>query len=56
MARLARQTDSAVHVVLAREPGVVEHAREAARLAGVGMSADLMAYTIRVRFDGRADA
>ena len=54
MARLARQTGLAVHVILAREPGVVEHAREAARGAGVDMSADLMAFSIRIRFDGGA--
>ena len=50
MARLARQTGSAVHVVVAREPGVVEHARAVARRSGLEMAADLMPYSVRVRF------
>jgi hypothetical protein len=50
MAQLARQTGSVVHVVIAREPGVVEHARRVARATGIEMSADLMAHSIRVRF------
>ena len=52
MAVLAHQTGSAVHVVLAREPGVVEHARNVARTTGVQVSVDLMAFSVRVRFDG----
>jgi hypothetical protein len=54
MAVLARQTGSVVHVVLAREPGAVEHARAVAREAGLDVSVDLMARTIRVRFAGTA--
>jgi hypothetical protein len=53
MAHLAQHTRCVVHVVVAREPGVVEHAREAGRRAGVRVSADLRAFTVRVRFDGR---
>ena len=52
MSVLAHQTRSAVHVVLAREPGVVEHARNVARTTGVQVSVDLMAFSVRVRFDG----
>jgi hypothetical protein len=50
MAHLARQTGLTVHVVLPREPGVVEHAREVASGAGVEVSVDLMAASIRARF------
>ena len=53
MAHLAQHARCVAHVVVAREPGVVEHAREAGRRAGVQVSADLMPFTIRVRFDGR---
>ena len=53
MARLAGQTSSAVHVIVAREPGVVEHARAVAHQAGVAISVDLRAYSVRVRFGGR---
>ena len=54
MASLARQTGSVVHVVVAREPGAAEHARWAAAAAGVPVSLDLMAGSLRARFDGRA--
>jgi hypothetical protein len=54
MAMLARQTGSVVHVVLAREPGAVEHARAVAKRAGVDISLDLTARSVRVRFDGCA--
>jgi pyruvoyl-dependent arginine decarboxylase (PvlArgDC) len=54
MALLARQTGSVVHVVLAREPGAVEHARAVAKAVGVDISIDLMAFSIRARFGGRA--
>lgn len=50
MVSLAQHTGLAVHVVLPREPGVIEHAREAARRAGLDVSADLMPFTVRVRF------
>jgi hypothetical protein len=53
MAVLSRQTGSVVHVVLAREPGTVEHARAVAEAAGVDVTIDLMAATIRVRFGGQ---
>jgi hypothetical protein len=52
MARMARATASVVHVVVQREPGVVENARAIAHDAGVAISVDLMAFTARVRFDG----
>jgi hypothetical protein len=53
IARLARRTGPVVHVVLPREPGVVEHARAVAQQAtAVEMSADLMVCCIRVRFSG----
>jgi hypothetical protein len=51
MALLARQTRFTVHVVVPREAHVVEHAREVARRAGVGVSVDLMAFSVRVRFE-----
>jgi hypothetical protein len=40
--------------VLAREPGVVEHARAVATEAGLDISVDVMARSIRVRFAGAA--
>ena len=55
MAGLACRTQSVVHVVVAREPGVVEHARAAARAVGLELSVDLMPHTIRVRFAGRVN-
>jgi hypothetical protein len=55
MAGLACRTRSVVHVVVAREPGVVEHARAAARAVGLELSVDLMPHTIRVRFAGRVN-
>jgi len=51
MARLARQTGLVVHLVVDREPGVVENAREVAYLAGVDLNVDVMARTVRLRFD-----
>ena len=53
MASLTRQTGSVAHVIVAREPGVVDHARGAARANGVALTADLMPYSIRVRFSPR---
>jgi hypothetical protein len=50
MAGMARQTGSVVHVVVEREPGVVEHARAAASAAGLDISVDLMPHSIRIRF------
>jgi hypothetical protein len=53
MARLAHQTQSVVHVVVPREQGVVESARGLAHIAGVEVGVDLMAVTVRCRFDGQ---
>jgi hypothetical protein len=53
MARLARQTGSVVHVLVPREAGAAEHARRAAAAVGVSVSVDLMACSLRARFDGR---
>jgi hypothetical protein len=52
MASMASQTGSVIHVVVARGPGLVDHARNLAEQAGLGISVDLMASSIRVRFDG----
>ena len=52
MAALARRTGSVVHVVVSREPGAAEYARRAAAAAGVPVSIDLMAGSLRARFDG----
>jgi 3-keto-L-gulonate-6-phosphate decarboxylase len=49
MARLAAHSGADVRVVVARAPGVVEHARATARAAGVGVSVDLMAHSVCVR-------
>ncbi len=54
MALLAQHTASVVHVVVPREPGVVDSARRLARRAGVELCVDLMPRTARVRFDGQA--
>jgi hypothetical protein len=54
MARLASQSGSVVHVVTAREPGVLRRARAAAAAAGVDITADVMNFSIRVRFSGSA--
>ena len=53
MAALARQAGSIVHVVVPREQGVIERARVLAERAGVDVSVDLMALTVRCRFDGQ---
>jgi hypothetical protein len=50
MARLARESNLVVHVVLPRGRGVVQHAREVARRAGVEAYADLRDQTVRIRF------
>ena len=50
MAALACQTRSVVHVVVQRQPGMAEHARSAARRAGVAVAIDMMPFTIRARF------
>ncbi len=52
-AGLARRTAAVVHVVVPREQGVVEQARVLAENAGVDVSVDLMALTVRCRFDGQ---
>jgi hypothetical protein len=54
MARMAYQTSGVVHVVVARAPGIVESARGVAARAAVAVTVDLMARTVRVRFDGQA--
>ena len=53
MARLARRTETVVHLVLPREPGIVENARVVAYHAGIEVSVDVLARTVRVRLDGR---
>jgi pyruvoyl-dependent arginine decarboxylase (PvlArgDC) len=53
MAALARQTGSVVHVVVPRVPGAAQHARQVAAAAGVAVSVDLMAGSLRARFDAR---
>ena len=50
MAQLARATNLVVHVVLARAPGVVEHARDTANKLGLECDADIRARSIRLRF------
>jgi hypothetical protein len=50
MADLARRSGSVVHVIVKREPNVVEHARELARRMGIDVQVDLMPYSVRVRF------
>jgi len=52
MASMACQTASVVHVVVARRPGLIDRAHAFAQFAGVGVSVDAMATTVRVRFDG----
>ena len=52
MARLASQTASVIHVVVPRDARVVDSARAIARSAGVHLTVDLMACTVRARFDG----
>jgi hypothetical protein len=52
MARLASQTASVIHVVVPRAARVVESARAIARNAGVDLTVDLMACTVRARFEG----
>ena len=52
MAHMAAATGTVVHVVVPRAPWVVHHARSMAQQAQVRVSADLLASTIRVRFDG----
>jgi hypothetical protein len=54
MADLARQTGSVVHVVVARRPGIVDHARAVAARAGLDVSIDLLPHSIRVRLSGPA--
>ena len=56
MAALASRTGSVVHVVVSREPGTAEHARRAAAAEGVPVSIDLLAGSLRARFDGCAGA
>lgn len=52
---MAGQTGAVVHVVAARQPGLVERAQAFAQIAGVGISVDLMPTSVRVRFDGRPE-
>ena len=53
MATFARRTGSVVHVVVPRLPGAADHARRAAAAARVSVCVDLMAGSVRARFDGR---
>jgi hypothetical protein len=53
-ARLARTTGMVVHMVVSREPGVVDYARFVAATSGVGVTVDLRPATVRVRFDPTA--
>ena len=53
MAGLASHTASVIHVVVPREPGVVDNARRLASQAGVEVCVDLLPRTARLRFDGR---
>ncbi len=53
MARLAAQSATVVHVVVAREPGIVDRARGLANALGVDVQVDLMPRTVRLRFDGQ---
>jgi hypothetical protein len=53
MALLASRTASVIHVVVPREPGVVDTARRLAHQAGIELSVDLLPRTARVRFDGQ---
>lgn len=53
MATFARQTGGVVHVVVPRGPDVVSLARCAAEAVGVGVTIDIMAASVRARFDGR---
>jgi hypothetical protein len=50
-ARLAHSTGMVVHMVVPREPGVVDYARAVARQTGVAVSVDLRPQTVRVRFE-----
>lgn len=51
MARLARETNLVVHVIVPRGPGLVECAREAAHDLGIQCCADMRVHSIRVRFE-----
>jgi hypothetical protein len=53
MVLLASRTASVIHVVVPREPGVVDTARRLAHQAGIELSVDLLPRTARVRFDGQ---
>jgi hypothetical protein len=53
MALLASRTASVIHVVVPREPGVIDTARRLAHQAGIELSVDLLPRTTRVRFDGQ---
>ena len=53
MAQMAGQTASVIHVVVPREPGVVDNARRLASRAGVELCVDLLPRTVRLRFDGQ---
>ena len=56
MAGLARRSESVVHVVVQRVPGVVDYARAAATAADVDVEVDLMVHSIRARFSPRTQA
>lgn len=50
-ARLARETNLVVHVVVPRAPGVVECAREVAHQLGLDCCTDMRVHSIRIRFE-----
>jgi hypothetical protein len=52
-ARLARETRMVVHLMVPREPGVVEHARAAATRERVIVRVDMRPRSIRIRFSLR---
>jgi hypothetical protein len=55
-AALALRCQTVVRVVITCAGGLVAHARAVADSAGVAIRVDLMAATVRVRFDGRPTA
>jgi hypothetical protein len=50
MARLARETNLVVHVVVPRSAGVVDHARSIAAALGLECYADMRPGSIRIRY------
>jgi hypothetical protein len=50
MARLARETNLVVHVIVPRAPGVVERGRKLAAELGIECYADIRGRSVRMRF------